>query len=260
MIEQYNMSLKVSHKKIVVKVYDKKRFKGYKSGHIRFKRNTTASRKKSNVRAKYRIIDLLENNFSREFTFCTLTFRENVSNIQIANDTFARFVRKLKKYLKKQYPTYPELKYVNVLETQGRGAIHYHMVTNIPKFIDFKTIINLWVLSIEQNDDITIKGGSVFIEYSSDSLQIENISFYLSKYLTKSQSNPVFLGKKTYSCSKNLNKPLRYDFYWKELSLDNYEDIISDHFSLSEEDLLSMGVYQDKHLGTDIIHLEYKNN
>ena len=55
--------------------------------------------------------------------FVTLTFRENIKDVKVANSLFKAFIRRLKK-------VYKELLYVSVIEFQdknNRGAVHYHI-------------------------------------------------------------------------------------------------------------------------------------
>ena len=57
-------------------------------------------------------------------SFVTLTFKANLSDINIANKIFQTWVRQVKR-------VYPEFMYLGVPEYQKRGAVHYHILTNI---------------------------------------------------------------------------------------------------------------------------------
>lgn len=57
-------------------------------------------------------------------TFITLTFGENISNIKKANKCFNIWRTRIKK-------EYNNFKYVCVPEYQKRGAVHFHILSNL---------------------------------------------------------------------------------------------------------------------------------
>ena len=129
-------------------------------------------------------------------TFITLTFSDNITDIKIANKEFNKFISKVKRVNK-------DLKYICVPEFQKRGAVHYHLLTNIninnkkliyrqidnPKFSHVK----YWNNGFDKIENI--KG------------DIKKIIGYISKYMTKDIDNRLF-GKHRYMYSQNLNKPV----------------------------------------------------
>jgi hypothetical protein len=124
----------------------------------------------------------------------TLTFRENITNLTIANRRLSKFVQNTN-YMLRNILKEP-LKYVCVVEFQQRGAIHYHMVIfNLP-FIDYVF--------------------SKFRTQWKDRFQLETISdngtglviYYISKYLKKQNTDIRFYGKKRYSSSTGLIQPI----------------------------------------------------
>jgi hypothetical protein len=107
--------------------------------------------------------------------FLTLTFAENVKNIDFANYEFKKFIQRLKyQYIKS------DLKYLSVIEFQKRGAVHYHTISNIPK-IKSSTIADLW--------------GNGFIKINKIK-NCDNVGAYVSKYLTKDSTERLFNRKK----------------------------------------------------------------
>lgn len=72
----------------------------------------------------------------------TLTFKENIKDIDVSNTEFTNFIRRLNYNL---YGTKKSvLKYIAVWEKQKRGAIHYHInLFDIP-FIKTKKIEEIW--------------------------------------------------------------------------------------------------------------------
>ena len=118
--------------------------------------------------------------------FLTLTFAENVCDIDVANYEFKKFIERLKY----QYPTL-DLKYLTVIEFQKRGAVHYHMVLNTPK-IKASKIAELW--------------GNGFIKIN-EIKKCDNLGAYVSKYLSKESTERLY-NRKKFFCSHNLERPL----------------------------------------------------
>lgn len=68
----------------------------------------------------------------------------------------------------------------------------------------------MWQKSINKNKKVILqnKGGSLYIKFSNQQSDAsKRITNYLTKYLTKQNSDKRFIGKKTYFCSKNLKRP-----------------------------------------------------
>ena len=67
-------------------------------------------------------------NFNNKYDkFLTLTFADNMTDIKECNLLFKNFIKRLKY----QYDLH-NLKYLAVIEFQQRGAVHYHVLLNIP--------------------------------------------------------------------------------------------------------------------------------
>jgi hypothetical protein len=67
--------------------------------------------------------------------FMTLTFAENITDLKQANYEFNKFVLRL------SYK-YPKFEYLAVPEFQQRGAVHYHVICNLP-FVHYNEILKL---------------------------------------------------------------------------------------------------------------------
>lgn len=145
---------------------------------------------------RWEICRLIDVNFDNSTSFLTLTFKENVQDIESSNYEFMKFIKRLNyKIYKTKKAT---LKYLAVWELQKRGAIHYHvMLFSVPK-IPYTELTKLWGL------------GSVNIQ-KVDADSKENRGRYLSKYFAKNLDDPQylikFMGKKRFFTSKNLIKP-----------------------------------------------------
>lgn len=119
--------------------------------------------------------------------FITLTFANNVQDIDNANYEFKKFIQKLKYHYNND-----DLKYLAVIEFQKRGAVHFHFVSNLP-FISAFRLEKIW--------------GNGFIKVNKIK-NCDNLGAYLSKYLGK-ETNQLLYKKKKFFYSKNtLDKPL----------------------------------------------------
>ena len=129
-------------------------------------------------------------------TFITLTFAENITDVKLANKQFKYFIDKVKRVKK-------DFKYLCIPEFQKRGAIHYHLLTNIN--------INDTSLIYAQEDNKKFKhikywnNGFTSIEVMKG--DVKKIVGYISKYMTKDIDNRLFSHHR-YFYSRNLNKPL----------------------------------------------------
>lgn len=264
-LEQYNVVEITLPKKTIYRIHQNNIFSGFKIEYRENqKKNTIESRRRSNSRAKKRIQDLINLNFTNDFSFLTLTYRENLMNIELSNKIFTSFIRRLKYYLK-QKKTFTNFKYIAVLENQKRGSIHYHIICNLPKYINFKDLIKIWNKTIKQNKNIKTKGGSIKVKFSEDShYNSENLGFYLTKYLTKNFDNPLFCGKKLYFCSKNLKKPIRknhlIDFKNKDLEIENVIKKLEEKLLIDTTKILKYNSYINPYTNKEIFFLEIKNN
>lgn len=151
----------------------------------KFKLNTNPIIKKIDYRARTNIRRILSCNITHDSKFLTLTFADNVSDLKAANLLFKLFIKRLRY-------SYPDFFYLAVPEFQKRGAVHYHLVINIP-YIPKQEIDSLWSL------------GFTFIEKIQD---ISAIPLYLSKYITKAIEDPRYKNKKKYFTSRKCLRPV----------------------------------------------------
>ena len=195
------------------------------------------------IRSKLECQRIAKANINEWQTFITLTFAENIQDVKVANKRFKYFIDKVRRVK-------PDLKYLCITEFQKRGAIHYHMLSNInikdssliysqednPKFKHIK----FWN---EGFDSIEIMKGDV-----------KKIIGYISKYMTKNIDNRLFSHRR-YFYSQNLQQP-KVNYINKDnlKELDFYKKIIQD----------SNLVYNEKYINpydnTEVIFLEYLKN
>lgn len=199
--------------------YDYKR-KGIQEKRRKFEELNTKEKVESiNKRERYYkekkadIRRLIDCNYVRyKSSFLTLTFKENLQDIEKANAIFTNFIRRFKRYLKKNNGI--ELKYIATWELQKRGAIHYHLVLfNVP-FVDKNYLEhNIW------------KQGFVKINRISSKVHNENrVADYLTKYFAKDLIEKAEY-KKAYFSSKNLNQPKETK---RKVDYDYMNDVLND--------------------------------
>lgn len=122
--------------------------------------------------------------------FYTLTFKENIQDVEIANKHFNKFIMRM------AY-RYQHFKYISIIEFQNRGAVHYHFLCNLP-FIKSKEVADVW--------------GHGFIKIRRIK-NVSNLGAYVCKYLQKDMEEERLFNKKKFFCSKNINKPIEaYDY------------------------------------------------
>lgn len=150
---------------------------------------------KNIMRSKLQCQRLAKTNSEEWKTFITLTIQENLTDIDKAN-------KKLRYFIDKVQRVYKDFKYICIPEFQKRGAVHYHLLTNIS--------INDEKLIYKQPGKEKFKHIKYWNEgYNKvDSLEkdIKKIVGYISKYMTKDIDNRLY-NHRRYFYSRNLKKP-----------------------------------------------------
>lgn len=121
--------------------------------------------------------------------FFTLTFAENVTDFDVANECFRKYIMRLK------YNYKSDLKYLVVPEFQNRGAIHFHVLCNL-QYVPVAHLAELWGFGfcrINRIDNLT------------------NVGLYVSKYIQKQFDDDRLHTKKCYWGSRNLKRPVVID-------------------------------------------------
>ena len=166
-------------------IHGKGGFSGTAKGQAEIE-NALKNYANTNQRRRDKIRRLACTNFNNKYDkFLTLTFAENKTNIEECNLLFKNFIKRLKyKY------NLLCLKYLAVIEFQERGAVHYHVLLNIP-YIPHKELQELW------------GNGFVFVNAIS---HVDNLGAYILKYMTKDNNDTRLIGKKAYLTSRNLKQ------------------------------------------------------
>lgn len=135
--------------------------------------------------------------------FLTLTFAENVVDLDQAHYEFKKFRQKLQRMFKQH-----NFKYVAVVEFQKRGAIHYHLMCNIPwlSIAKLKSLTEVW------------GNGRIKLEVVRDKMKT---GAYIAKYVNDQKKDIRYFARKIYFFSvRNLNKPI--------CLVDNFIDVTLD--------------------------------
>lgn len=186
------------------------------------------SRAKSNIRARNTLRRLALANFGSKSKFLTLTFEENMTDLDKANKEFKRFIRNIKRNL-------GDFKYIAVIEFQNRGAIHYHVLLDIEVYIPHEKLEKWW--------------GNGFIRINSID-HVDNIGAYVIKYMTKEDADERLIGKKSYQCSKNLERP-------RELIGKNALEYIEKYIESRGIKKAYSNAYKSKFSDEDVLYAEY---
>lgn len=136
--------------------------------------------------------NLTTTNFDSSSKFVTLTFRDglgfDIRDVKACNKAFKQFVQRMKR-------KFPEFRYLAVIEFQdknGRGAVHYHMICNLP-FVKKSELARIW--------------GNGFVKINAID-KVDNVGAYISKYMAKDLDDTRLQGIKAYQYSRSLRKPV----------------------------------------------------
>lgn len=128
----------------------------------------------------------------------TLTYRENITDIDTSSKYFVRFIKLVHKY-------YPNFKYVAVAEKQKRGAWHYHIA--VTGWQDVGFLRKTWRSLVDGNIDVTSP------RTKGDKAQACcMVVGYITKYMKKLIDENHELGKYRYRASNGIK--LKQASFW----------------------------------------------
>lgn len=173
-------------------------------------------------------------------TFITLTFKENINCVLTAHKRFKNFIDKVRRIKK-------DFMYLAIPEFQKRGAIHYHLLTNID-VNDSKLIY----AQAENNNFLHVKywidGFDSVEPLNNDPKKVVG---YISKYMTKSIDNRLF-GHRRYFNSRNLVKPIT-----SFIDLTNSKELDFYKKNIQNTKLIYQNEYENPYDNTKVQYLEY---
>lgn len=181
-------------------------------------------------------------------SFITLTFSENLTDLSKANKIFDAWKSNIKK-LKKDF------KCLAVPEFQKRGAVHYHVLSNLGKEDS-----NIVMKQKKKTGNATHCNQIYDVKYWSKGFarvdfikgDYKKIYSYICKYMTKDIDNKLF-GRKRYFFTLNLKRPVEeFLDLTDERDFDYFMDIINN------QDIQFKSKYKDIYTGQDIEFIETK--
>lgn len=188
-------------------------FEGFKVVKPRQPREQTEDVKNENLqrsikRSKRKIFELVNSNFVENYSsFLTLTFKENLTDYDLAFNYWDRFKKKLEYHFK------IKLQYCGVVEFQERGAIHFHICLFNVSYLKHSILYDLWN---------SIVPGGVNIKQINNG-ECDNVGAYMTYYMNKDLQNSFgkeeYKNRKRYFYSRGLKKPIT-----TKLNLENYKD------------------------------------
>lgn len=215
-IEVYDRKIRFAGDVVECIEYQAPIISGYKNKIEKQQREQTEEVKKENFdrsikRTRKKIMDYVNCNYDKRSSFLTLTFKENMRDLELANNQWLLFRRKVERKF-----NIKKLKYCGVIEFQngdteyvgtdgsihkgtGRKAIHYHiMLFDVPK-LEHSILYEIW-------NGVT-KGGVNIKKID----HVDNVGAYMTGYMGKGDADffdNQYKGKKRYLASWSiLNKP-----------------------------------------------------
>jgi len=143
-------------------------------------------------RIRNKIINYALANFKHTDKFVTLTFRDHITDIKVANKEFKKFIKRLRRYLKKDF------RYIAVIEFTQKGRVHYHLMMDI-EYIKKSELIRVW----KCGDIVKINR----MDKQNNGSGVDNVGAYLVKYMNKDVKDKRLIGNKAYLISRNIKKP-----------------------------------------------------
>lgn len=217
--EYEKMPILPSHKKKNKKDMAKKEFND-KYGDIEFD-NTLTDRKNNQHKTRNTFRRLVTANFDSGSKFITLTFADDIRDVKEANGYF-------KKYIQRMRYRYGDFKYANVIQFQDKnrnGVVHYHLMTDLP-YIPHADLEEIW--------------GHGFV-YINKIDHVDNVGAYMVRYMLEDTSDVRLMGEKSFTTSKNLDRPI-------EFVGDKAEEIIK-MYGLEDKKTVYNSSYTTEHLG-----------
>lgn len=186
---------------------------------------------------RFEIARLIDTNFDEQTKFLTLTFKQNITDLDYSNNEFKKFIKRLNYRIYKSKKS--QIKYIATWEKQERGAIHYHIILFQFPFIKKADLTRIW--------------SHGFIQINkTDVDSIENRGRYISKYFAKDLELKEHK-KKAFFKSQNLQLPKEI----KQLTNNIYETK-NNHVIYEHTYIRKSPVFANERMGNEIEFEESK--
>lgn len=171
-------------------------FKDLKKKRDRKPRFLRVSRSEANIKASRRSFHrLVRSNlgFGRLPILLTLTYADNVKDIDVSNKELNKFGKRLRRAFGS------EISWISVPEFQKRGAVHYHML--------LFGVSHEYVKSERRTRYLADLWGQGFVDVITTDGS-PKLATYLAKYMSKALADSRLIGKRGYSASHNIVRPV----------------------------------------------------
>ena len=176
-VTQMNHIIEVQHMEKMnrtnhIRKLDKDRYLDLRTGEIKeFEQSENRQQNYNSLRQTFKKLRyLINNNFTGKANelHVTLTYKENMTDTKRLYEDFKKFMKRMKYKYKKE----STIDYITVVEPQGRGAWHCHVLMR------FNELDKVYI----KNKDLREIWGSGFVTIKSLK-DVDNIGAYLSAYL-----------------------------------------------------------------------------
>lgn len=203
-------------------------------------------RKDSLSRTREKLIDYACMHEKEWKSFITLTVADSNKSIDDANKDFAKFITLWRR-------SFPDFKYLAVPEFQKRGAIHYHLLTNVPcghDLIPAQPKKRIWSTKYKKYYDLVYydikywsKGFTTAFDFNCTDDKF-NVALYITKYLYKDIDNRLF-GRNKILKSNNLKKPVVIELSHRSACYINAMDYLKEKgYSIQQRSFKASKPYQ----------------
>lgn len=226
----YNKKAIISGNIVEIIYYQIPVFEGYENKSTGKKKTKSDTKKRTNNinQSKMKLRRLINSNITGKDLFITLTYADNMCDIDAGKDDFKKFIKRWNYQRKKK--SLDALQYVYVVEFQKRGAVHFHCIFFNVGFILNSELNSLW--------------GNGFVKVNKID-KVDNVGAYVVKYMQKDLIDSRLNGKDLYGRSKgNLSEPLE---------VKNPQEV-----AVLEDSLLNNCVYQNSYFTDYYGEMTYK--
>lgn len=154
---------------------------------------------KRNSTLFWRLFNSNKGQYKHKDKFMTLTFRDNINDIDQCDNEFKKFIKRLR------YNVSDKIEYQSIRELQQRGALHYHIIVYNMPYTPYNELLTLWATN---NPFVDQKKPSGLNIRSIDD-GISEVSNYLTSYMIKDllENRDFLTGRKTILKSRGLKTP-----------------------------------------------------
>lgn len=187
------------------------------------------NRKQAIQRTKQYVKRLINTNYTKgHMKLVTLTFKDNEQDIAYVSKELKKWVQRINRYLgyNIEYIAFRERQLGSRKEDKkGRGAIHLHIVIfNVPQYLNLTEFRSKWL------------HGSTNVKKDLEDMQ--DFGGYITSYMDL--ESEFFKGKKLYTSSKGLKKPIEIKENIPSNSLSQehqgYKETYSNTYTINDKD------------------------